>query len=337
MPNPRDPRTEGFIPSYSFLKLFDGAIAPCKILHKRLTDKEKEAKEGMPNWKKESNAIDCSILRPDDFDKEYTIGTCINEDTITYKFCRAIAEGKSVKEAKEISDSTWKIETLQKKVLEGGEWVDVVSDIQARLHDPRTVLSPEMYDNIQKLCDKVMSPPKHGPWIGDYLNHPEVEIEKRSEWVDKASGVKCLGYKDITLPHMIIDLKTAENAAPGAYNRRYGLLGKYGYIEQLVAYAASEGWIDEHFMLEDGKGLLIYMIEKVEPYPVAVYEPSIDDIMSAGERFSIWCQKYKHIQENDLWGMGYEYSAMFNITCYEVEQTSNVKGIHKTEIYQGIY
>lgn len=324
-----------YVPSYSFLKsLNEQDGAPNKALHRKLSvRKETDAQR----WGK---ALDVALLQPDKFSKQFRMFDKVpDKETKKYKFTElfmyAIGRGASrkgaVKFGKKFSGIRNKIEYLEDATKEGGAfWPEIEYIFNANLYTP---LTPHEWDSALWAAESARTYEPFEP----YLSDPALIIQPKLEWTNPVTGIKCKGELDLGVKDSWIgDIKTAKTAAPKRFARRYGELQSFGYGEQLAAY--SEAW-GHHFEEHDH---FLFVIEKTEPYACSLIKVSWNDMFYFRENWYKWCAYFKHIKENDLWHLGYEY---FN--DYEAEimhdpdgpgfiakvESKDFTGIYETDIF----
>lgn len=149
----------------------------------------------------------------------------------------------------------------------------------------KTILSAEEYDAMDGMLYSLM---KHKLALTLLTNGV---AEQSAFWTDKDSGVLCKCRPDyLRTNDTVVDLKTAEDASEGAFQRTLVQYGRHiqtaFYLDGLSAVTGREF-----------KNFVHLVIEKKPPYAIAVY--SLDDLsIDQGRREYkkllkdyAWCQK----------------------------------------------
>lgn len=321
--------------SQSFLKAVDGHFAPNRVIYDRRQQEKNRAEGKIDYYFFEGKVIETAVLYPDDFDQKYKIDdTGINTDTKSYEFAKAYSAGRNKKKWGEIRaarvaqrfsriQSPKSIDKLLEKVAEDGEWEKLMRHFQD--FKGKEAIKPELYDIAMKHRDKVYE--DHNP-LKDFLEDPRCLIEPHLEWENFATGVKCHGFPDISIPKEVkIDLKALRDVSNNELNKPFGPIKKFNYIPQLAAY-------DEADHNVDGTICYIYAMEKHPLCNWNMKRISDHDIYIGLEKFNKWCAAFKFLNENDLWHMGYEFSTLYGYDSDEMEYVQKTKvAISETNLY----
>lgn len=296
--------TEYTTASYSFLKGLDPySGAPSKLKHEREMGRGADT-----DAQRFGKALDCQLLQPDSFYKQFKVYDSIPKtDTVKYRFVKlalyAMAKNRgrsfAIRFAKRFSKSNLKLGTLDKKFSLEGEYSPEINWV---LSQGRFVpLDPFEYDAVMWGAESARSYEPFKP----YLEHPEKEIQKMIEWTNPATGISCKGEPDLfRRGHWVADIKSCRTANPRILAGRWGDIRKLHYGEQIYAYGEGLGE-----SLECPR--LIMAIEKQAPFACSLIQISEDDLYYFRENFWKWCATFKHVQENNLWHMGYEYHSKY--------------------------
>lgn len=319
--------------SYSFLKGLDGDFAPNRVVYDRAKQEEGDTEE--KEHFRDGKIIETAVLRPDEFDQRYKVcKTKINPDTKSFQFVKAYRAATidkemepeaAAKEAMEYSRlaATTKIDTLIKNVAEDGKWMPIVK----HLEDWKDLepIDERIYGIAMKHRDRVHD--KHNP-LRDILEDSRCLIEPHLEWENMATGVKCHGYPDVSIPREIkVDLKALVDVSNKELNKPFGPIKKFNFIPQLAAYDEADPNIE-------GTRCYIYAMEKHELANWNMKRISDSDLYAGLEKFNQWCAAYKFLNENDLWHMGYEFSTMYAYDEMEqVYRQINKVAISETNLY----
>lgn len=288
-------------PSFSFLKnLNERDGCPALALYKKENPDDSY-------FMHEGRVVDTAFLEPDKFDDRYIVtDRPINRDGQDFKFCLKYAEliadmsaEKAIEQAKEETGHRYKIETLAEK-LENG-WGEYLSFIENDID--KEPVAPDLYEKVMRARDLVfrVSP------LPDYMQGEGVEIQKKLRWQNPTSGITCRGIADVAMEKsFVLDLKKTRSAAPGPFAGRWGEMRKFNIIEQVAAYSEALG---RDF--DTDVKCFVFAVQ-LDPTPLwGMYELSKSDIFRGEDIFAEWCLKFKYIQENDLWHMGYEFGTMY--------------------------
>lgn len=121
-------------------------------------------------------------------------------------------------------------------------------------------------------------------------------VESSLFWTDPETGAPCKARPDAMSDDCltIIDVKTSENAAPGAFRAS---AARFGYPQQAAWYldaaAAVLGAAEARFVW--------LVVEKTEPYAVATYEADQIDLATGHELNLRARQKYVDAVRDDAW------------------------------------
>lgn len=305
-------------PSYSFLSGLKKGAAPNALIYSRQNPAPQK------EYQHEGKVIESAVFYPNEFDKKY-VASDVNTDTKGYKFCAAAAaailKGRKPDKVMKIARRYANI-SLTEKTLIGKMSGDYRPIIKSLIQSQgRQIISTDLYDRAKMIRDNIYF---NSP-LEDYLK--VAHIEELVEWKNKYTSVPCRGYPDISNQDFTIDFKTGLDVSPNKFASRWGYARKYGYLEQVTGYAESKGDILKH-------DCIIFAVEKNPPYNWAMYSLSDWDKEYALIEFSKWCAKFKFIQENDLWDIGYEFDAMYR---FDESEFTYVKyselPIYKTSIY----
>lgn len=307
--NPADCKHPDFIPSFSFLKsLAQGN--PEKARWDRLEAK----KPGAPvkDWQIEGKAIEAAIFAPESWEEKFKVLDSLpNTESNDFVFCchfmDYIKEGmdpmNAAENAKEATGHRYKAETLLSKT--SSDWAGHFEYIEAQ-EKGLTIISQEIENKAFAIAEKLM---KESP-LPELLDG--AELNKKLEWVNPASGVKCRGEIDIFKPSLILDFKTDRDIDPARIGGRWGYISKFKTAVQLIAY--EEAIICTTGDKNPDRQLIVFSVEKTPPYSFIVREISQADKIAAQAEWDRLCWMFKHIKENDLWYLGYQYGDQFNAT-----------------------
>ncbi len=124
---------------------------------------------------------------------------------------------------------------------------------QAIIDAGQTIISKSDYDTIEGMCAAIMQHPTASALLEGG------EAESSYIWTDHDTGLDCKCRPDSIKGHVIVDLKSTEDASPAGFARS---VAAYGYHRQAAHYMA--GTQAEHFYF--------VAVEKKAPFAVAVYE-----------------------------------------------------------------
>jgi len=120
-------------------------------------------------------------------------------------------------------------------------------------------------------------------------------VEASFVWRDPATGILCKGRADrtVTSQRLLVDLKSTEDASPGAFQRS---AFKYGYHRQMAMYLDGLAAVG-HPM----EGALLVAVEKTPPYALAVYLLAEDAISFGRSEYRTLLGILKSCQESGDW------------------------------------
>ena len=122
------------------------------------------------------------------------------------------------------------------------------------------------------------------------LEHTEL-YEQSCFWVE--DGVSCKGRFDGFAPGLILDLKTTQDASPGAFRQA---VPRYGYHTQAAHYRRGA-----HAATGELCDYVIVAVEKAAPFSVAVYTLD-DEAISVGQiRRAFALRQYAKCRESGQW------------------------------------
>lgn len=305
--NPRDPRKEGFLPSYSFLKSLD-SMNPRRALYERLN------REPDKQHQIEGKLIEALLFDPESVENTFVVGNAPKTDTQDYRFILAwyglVNQGDEnpVETAHEFSGHRWNIDTLKGKIQDGF-FESHIQHIEAEKAGKRYV-DQQTYDNAAACAEYVSN---DSP-ILDYVK--TYEIEPQLITPNGMTKVRCIRIPDMLnrKQEIVKDLKTGFDISPEAFARRWGPIHKYGYLPQLAAYMEGAGLLRlVDGMIEISGSAMIFSIEKKAPYGWKEYVISSEDLIEGYNQFSRWCAIYQHVSQNDLWNKGYQYGEEYEL------------------------
>lgn len=302
-------------PSPSFLKklltenLQTGG-APAKALYMKLNEKNEKKSDALI----EGALIDTAILDRENLERKFFVSDLkINTDTKKYKLAmltaRLIGRGyeleEAVKHAKRFTQASYKVDTILSK------WDCEYQPILNHLWKvgERTVVSSDMFKRALKIRESALN--STNSFLPEYIERGI--LQKKVTWENKETGLSVRGEADIVIPNeKIIDLKSTYNASPKAFAGMWGQAKKLHYAFQLSAYAEAYEDFGEH-------QLLIIAVEKEPPYLIQEYNIGYSDYEWGRDMWNRMCAKFQYIQENDLWGCGYEFDAMHRLYRNDTE------------------
>ena len=314
--------------SQSFLKGMDGTFAPNRVVY----DRQNYSNEDQPYHYFEGKVIECAVLRPNEFDQKYKLDTSgVKTDSKGYKFAKEYAisledneQEKAILEAQRISRlcTPNKIDVLIEYVSEGGKFAPFLKHFQD--FKGKEPINKTLYEIAMKHKENVYS--DHN-FLRDILEDSRCVIEPHLEWENMATGVKCHGYPDVSIPKEIkVDLKALQSARPDDLNKRYGPIAKFNYLPQLAAYNEADHAI--------GSECYIYAMEKHPLGNKTMLRVSDVDLYEGERKFNRWCAAFKFANEKNLWHLGYEFSILYDFDEDEQEYIQKTKvPIVETSIY----
>jgi hypothetical protein len=325
--NPRDPREAGFLPSHSFLKMFQRKT-PAEVLYERLN------KPPQTPAMAESSAIEMMLNNEAGFSEKFEEGNPIDESTKTFQLVKAFYELKKdpeildpYAEALKAVPMRLKVETFQEK-HEGGDYDNIIKQLLSK--DAKKVILPSStMENVHKIVEFLK---KESP-IMDIVKSSE--IEPQLIWKNPETGVKLLGFPDYVKRknRHVLDLKCMYDIDPvkmagkGPFSSTFA---QYGYHSQLGAYIQGLGW-----GIEDSTAT-IFAVKKTEPYGWKMFDFGYTDLMEGQEALARWCATYKTVSESDLWNAGYQFAEEWEIEAFFTENGDRQMGMKKRllpEIY----
>lgn len=136
-----------------------------------------------------------------------------------------------------------------------------------RDHAGSQVVTEDEYMQLIGMRDNVLAHPVAGNLFRTGL------AEQSVYWTNEESGLLCKCRPDWWMPdiRLIVDLKTTEDASPGAFSRA---CAKYRYHVQNAFYR------DGISSFEIPLGFVFVVVEKTPPYAVALYELDDQAIMA---------------------------------------------------------
>lgn len=247
--------------SYSSLKAFQKS--PQHFVEYRLFKKPSTAAMEF------GNILDCLILTPDRFEGKYTIMPADLEKP-----------GVNILNAKNPSEES------KKKIARWNEWTES--------NQGKTWISADDHALAKFLADKTFANEK-----AKELLSRVVRTQDKIEWVNKATGLKMIGYKDATGDSFILDLKTSADGSPEGYLKA---AYNFGYHIQAGAYLDAEKVLHGKF-----PDFFHLVVETTTPYNISVFKADKDFIALGKQEYEELLQKIKFCGENNLWYQGYEF------------------------------
>jgi exodeoxyribonuclease VIII len=124
----------------------------------------------------------------------------------------------------------------------------------------------------------------------------EGAAEESFFWVDERTGVHCKCRPDWRIPsrHILVDLKTCEDASPEAFARS---IFNFTYHIQASFYLDGVRSV----LAEPYSTFIFIAVEKKHPFAVAVYQLDADDIDKGRMEQENLLRLFKWCQENDSW------------------------------------
>lgn len=178
------------------------------------------------------------------------------------------------------------IPKIDKRTKQGKSDWDQINETNKFLK--RTLIQDDLFEPLERMSMSLISHPEAKALIADAV------YENSIYWNDPFTGVLCKSRPDIMHPHMIVDIKTTDDAHPDAF--RFSVR-KYGYHVQAA-------------MLLDGmnniKGtncnnFIIIAVEKKPPYAVAVYVLDEAAIDVGREIYKSTLVDYKKCLDKNMW------------------------------------
>lgn len=186
------------------------------------------------------------------------------------------------------------VEKVDRRTKEGKEyWLNVECKIKI---ENRIALDSETYRELCCIKDSILSHPQAKELIEDAV------YESSIFWSDPETQVLCKARPDIMHGHMIVDIKTTEDAHPDSF--RYSIR-KYGYHVQAAMLLdgmnqAKEKSIDSDIK-ESCNSFIIIAVEKKPPYAVAVYVLDEAAIEAGRQIYKSALVDYKKCLEKNHW------------------------------------
>jgi exodeoxyribonuclease VIII len=148
-------------------------------------------------------------------------------------------------------------------------------EMEAAEAEGAIVLRPGAYDDVRRIIDGVHADPFLNRLITGGTAHQTRFAEVSAFATDPETGTRCrvrpdLARTDLGSDGVILDLKTARSAAPGAFRRD---VANYGYHLQAAMYP----WVWGLARVDPGQpavlpGMIFLVVEKEPPYAWALYE-----------------------------------------------------------------
>jgi exodeoxyribonuclease VIII len=196
--------------------------------------------------------------------------------------------------------TTGTIPQLAQLVRDAGQKITLWQDIKdewARNNSHRTVLAPEVMDQLRGMRDAVMAHPAARALM---TNSPGV-AERSVYWVDQDTGELCRCRPDFWRQDgIIVDVKTTDDASPGGFaksivNFRYDIQAPF-YLDGCQAA------IKQSKAKEKPPTIFLFLaVEKNFPHAVAVY--SLDEVgLSIGRgEYKRSLANYSSCMEANAW------------------------------------
>lgn len=154
----------------------------------------------------------------------------------------------------------------------------------------RTVLPVE--DGL--LCHRIADAVRNHPKAAALLSSGQSEVS--ALWKDAEFGVRCRARFDWMTPDgLIVDVKTTQDAAPGAFSRS---CATFRYHVQAAWY------LDGYQQASGGDlplGFIFLAVEKTPPYAVALYELDVEAVELGRQLARRDLARYANARDLDCW------------------------------------
>jgi len=155
-------------------------------------------------------------------------------------------------------------------------------------NDGKTVVTQDEMDTVNGVLKSI----KNNETAKQYLKG---EIEKSIAWTEY-NGVLCKARPDVLLEkqNLIVDLKTTQDASPGAFQRT---VANYKYHWQAAFYLRGM----QEVQPDSYHGFVFVVVETSPPYDVATYQIDPEDIAIAEAEFLPLIDDYMTCSTFDDW------------------------------------
>jgi hypothetical protein len=135
------------------------------------------------------------------------------------------------------------------------------------------------------------------------------QTQRKVEWVDKESGLPCVGIFDGDGDKLVVDLKTSASAQPDEFSRS---AFNFGYPMQAAMYVDAK-------MRKTGQYPEFYYIvaEKEAPYGVSVCRATDEYIEYGRRQYKRLLMKFKMALDNKAFASSYEFHSVLGY--YNIE------------------
>ena len=156
-------------------------------------------------------------------------------------------------------------------------------------HQGVDVLKPSEYDLCLRLRDAVLAHPIARRVV-------EGQAEASATWEDPETGVLCRGRFDLLSDRApaVVDLKTARDASPAAFERA---IYTHGYHVQGAMYLAGACALG----LPQTESFIILALEKIPPYCIAVYDLEAAALAVGAEQLRRLLLTWRRCEESGEW------------------------------------